>query len=97
MIRAVIEQTKSDDDGNLTLKDTHDGMNSNVMQNPADPDATYREKAGEQHRGYIANVIEVADDSHNSITVDYQYEKNNYSDIQFLKDYIEQQSDNGLP
>lgn len=97
MIRAVNEQTKSDDDGNLTLKGTHDGMDSNVMQNPADPDATYREKAGEQHSGYIANVVEVADDSHNSITVDYQYEKNNYSDSQFLKDYIEQQSDNGLP
>ena len=32
---------------------------------------------------------------HNRITVDYQYEKNNYSDSQFLKDYIEQQPDDG--
>lgn len=70
-------------------------MDSNVLQNPADPDATYRKKAGEEHRGYIANVVEVADDAHNSITVDYQYEKNTYSDSQFLKDYIEQQPDNG--
>ena len=30
-------------------------------------------------------VVEVADDNHNSITVDYQYEKNTYSDSQFLK------------
>lgn len=35
------------------------------------------------------------DDDHNSITIDYQYERNNYSDSQFLKDYIEQQPDNG--
>jgi hypothetical protein len=35
------------------------------------------------------------DNDHNSITVDYQYEKNTYSDSQFLKDYIEQQPDDG--
>lgn len=95
LIRAISEQTKSDDDGNLMLKGVHDGMDSNVMQNPTDPDATYRKKAGTEYRGYIANVVEVADDDHNSITVDYQYEKNTYSDSQFLKNYIEQQPDDG--
>lgn len=95
LIRAISEQTKSDDDGNLTLKGAHDGMDSKVMQNPADPDATYRKKAGTEYRGYIAKVVEVADDNHNSITVDYQYEKNTYSDSQFLKDYIEQQPEDG--
>lgn len=93
LIRAIREQAKSDADGKLALKGAHDGMDSNVLQNPADPDATYRKKAGEEHRGYIANVVEVADDAHNSITVNYQYEKNTYSDSQFLKDYIEQQPD----
>ena len=95
LIRAINEQTKSDAAGKLALKGAHDGMDSNVLQNPADPDAAYRKKAGEEHRGYIANVVEVADDDHNSITVNYQYEKNTYSDSQFLKDYIEQQPDDG--
>lgn len=95
LIRAIREQTTSDADGNLTLKGAHDGMDSSVLQNPADPDATYRKKAGKEYRGYIANVVEAADDNHNSITIDYQYERNNYSDSQFLKDYIEQQPDNG--
>ena len=95
LFRAISEQTKSDDNGNLTLKGADDGMDSNVLQNPADPDATYRKKAGTEYRGYIANVVEVADNDHNSITVDYQYEKNTYSDSQFLKDYIEQQPDDG--
>ena len=54
----------------------------------SDLDATYRKKAGEEHRGYIANVVEVADNGHNSITVNYQCEKNTYSDSQFFKDYI---------
>lgn len=95
MIRVISEQTKSDADGNLTLKGAHDGMDSNVLQNPVDPDATYRKKAGKEYRGYTANVVEAADDNHNSIVTDYQYERNNYSDSQFLKDYIEQQPDNG--
>ena len=93
LFRAISEQTKSDDNGNLTLKGADDGMDSNVLQNPADPDATYRKKAGTEYRGYIANVVEVADNDHNSITVDYQYEKNTYSDRQFFKDYMEQQSE----
>ena len=33
-------------------------MNSSILQNPADPEATYREKAGKQYRGYAANVTE---------------------------------------
>lgn len=42
LIRAIKEQTKSDANGNLTLKGKHDGMDSNTMQNSADPDATCR-------------------------------------------------------
>ena len=43
--RAILEQTKVDDDGNRTPKGKGDGMNSSVLQNPSDPDATYREKS----------------------------------------------------
>lgn len=94
LLRALREQTKTGDDGKTILKGKDDGMDSTVMQNPADPDATYRSKAGKEHRGYVANVVEVADDHHNSITIDYQYEKNNYSDSQFLKDYVERKPEN---
>lgn len=44
LIRAINEQTKSDADGKRVLKGTNEGMDSNVLQNPADPDATYRKK-----------------------------------------------------
>lgn len=33
-------------------------MNSSALQNPSDPDATYRNKAGKQYRGYSANIEE---------------------------------------
>ncbi len=33
-------------------------MDSSPLQNPADPDATFRKKAGKDHRGYAANITE---------------------------------------
>ena len=60
-------------------------MNGSILQNPSDPDATYREKAGRQHRGYVANVTEASGEE-GSIITDYQYEQNTYSDSQFMKE-----------
>lgn len=63
-------------------------QDSSVLQNPSDPDATFREKAGKQHRGYVANVDEAVG-KNGSVVLDYQLEQNNYSDSQFLKDSLE--------
>ena len=46
-------------------------------ENPADPDATYRVKAGKEHRGYAANVVEAVDQT-GCVIVDYQYEVNKH-------------------
>ena len=50
LLRAVEEQTKDDGNGRI-LKGKDDRMDSRTLQNPSDPDATYRIKAGKQHRG----------------------------------------------
>lgn len=63
-------------------------MGSDVLQNPADPDATYREKAGKKHHGYAANLTETVDEK-GSIVTDYQYDTNNRSDSSFIKESIE--------
>lgn len=58
LVRAFSEQVSREDD-KLRLKTKKDGgMNSSILQNPADPEATYREKAGKQYRSYAANVTE---------------------------------------
>ena len=93
LIRVIGEQTLKNDDGSLRLKSKSEGMDSNVLQNPADPDATFRAKAGKENRGYVANVVEESNGEH-SITTDYQFEKNTYSDSQFVKDYIDRQEIN---
>lgn len=89
LLRALKEQAVEQKDGSYRLRTKEDGgMDSSILQNPADPDATYREKAGKEHRGYVANVTE-ASGKNGSIVTDYQYEENTYSDSQFLKDAIE--------
>ncbi|MEG0049239.1 MAG: hypothetical protein RR865_08750 [Clostridia bacterium] len=41
------------------LKTKEDGtMNSSALQNPLDPDTTYRNKGGKSHHGYVANFEE---------------------------------------
>lgn len=88
LIRVLKEQTIVDESGNRRLKTKEDGkMHSQILQNPSDPDATYREKAGKQNRGYTANIIETVGDT-GSIVTEYQYDKNIHSDSQFLKDAI---------
>ena len=89
LVRVINEQTTKSDDGSLTLKDKKDKtMDSTILQNPADPDATYRFKSGKHHHGYVANLVEDVDDRA-SIISDYDYQTNIYSDSQFIKDSME--------
>jgi hypothetical protein len=60
-------------------------MNSSFLQNPSDPEATYRVKAGKSYHGYVVNLEESAG-KNGSVVTDYQYEQNVYSDSQFLQD-----------
>lgn len=64
-------------------------MNADILQNPSDPEATYREKAGKDHRGYVANFVEEKGENGSLIT-NYQLEQNTYSDSQFMQDYLEE-------
>lgn len=89
LLRVLKEQAVQREDGTYRLRTKEDGgMDAAILQNPADPDATYREKAGKQHRGYVANVIE-ASGKNGSIIEDYQYEQNTHSDSQFLKETLD--------
>lgn len=89
LVRVVGEQTTEDENGSLALKDKNDKtMGSTILQNPADPDATYRFKSGKQHHGYVANFTEDVGEN-SSIISDYDYQANTYSDSQFLKDTVE--------
>jgi hypothetical protein len=40
---------------------TGDELNAKTLQSPDDPDATFRNKGGEHHVGYVANITETCD------------------------------------
>jgi len=65
------------------------------LQNPTDPDATYRKKGKKKHIGYTANIIEKFDDN-NRIIKSYDLQKNIYSDHKFAKDTIKRLEDTTL-
>ena len=88
LLRAIEEQTKKTDKGTRIPKDKKDDMGSDILQNPADPEATFRVKAGKQHRGYSANITETVD-AQGSVVTDYQYDSNTRSDASFIREYID--------
>lgn len=88
LTRVLDEQTVKQEDGTYRLRQKGEGMHADCLQNPADPDATYREKSGKQNRGYVANVVEESGEN-GSIVTDYQYEQNTHSDSDFAKETID--------
>ena len=88
-VRCLSEQTVVEN-GTRRLRTKEDGgMNSSMMQNPSDPEATFRRKAGKEHRGYTAN-LEESIGKNGSVVTDYQYDQNNHSDSQFFQEHLEQ-------
>ena len=92
MLKTVLTQQTVEENGKLRLRTKEEGL-SGLIQNPYDPEATYRQKAGKGHVGYAANVMEdVSVDADGkaagSIITDYQVEQNTYSDPQFMKDAV---------
>lgn len=88
LIRLLKEQTILDDDGTRRLRDKKEKEEpSKALMNPADPEATFRKKAGRKHIGYTGNIVETVGEN-GSIITDYAYEQNIYSDNQFLNDYL---------
>lgn len=83
-----MREIKNDGKGNRVPKTKGDGMTSDIVQNPSDPEATYKSKAGKSHNGYCTNLVE-AIDKKGSVIVDYQYDVNTRSDASFIKEYLE--------
>ena len=88
LLRVLREQAKQAEDGKMIPKENSE-ITSGSLQNPSDPDATYREKAGKQHKGYVGNVIETVGENGDSLITDMDYQPNTYSDSAFCKDYLE--------
>lgn len=86
-IRCLSDQTVVENE-KRRMRTKQDGMmNSSALQNPSDPDATYRNKTGKQYRGYSANIEETVG-KNGSVVTKYQYDKNTHTDSQFLHESL---------
>ena len=88
-VRCLAEQTVVENEKRRLRTKEDGGMKSTMMQNPPDPEATFRKKAGKEHRGYVANLEESVG-TNGSVITEYQYEQNNHSDSQFIRKHLEQ-------
>ena len=88
-VRCLSDQTVIENE-RRRLRTKEDGtMNSSALQNPSDPDATYRNKSGKHYRGYAANIEETVG-RNGSVVTDYQFDKNTHTDSHFLKEALSQ-------
>jgi len=64
---------------------TGDQLSASSLQSPDDLEATYREKAGRSHQGYVANLTETCDpDNSLQLITKVQVEPNNTDDARML-------------
>ena len=96
LTRVLNEQTDTDEDGNLIPKKNAD-ISTDSVQNPSDPDATYREKAGRQNKGYVGNVVETIGENGDSLITDFEVDKNTHSDSAFCQEYLEKRDETSEP
>lgn len=87
--RCISEQTVLDNETRRLCTKDDKQLHSQVLQNPSDPEATFRTKAGINHVGYVANLEETVG-SNGSIVTDYQYTQNIHSDSTFFKERLEE-------
>ena len=81
--RVIQEQTEVNKEGKIVPADKMN-ISPSSLQNPSDPDATYRYKSGKANKGYAANIVETTD-GENSIITSYDYDVNSRSDSEFCK------------
>jgi hypothetical protein len=85
--RVLAEQTEKNAQGKSVSKDKKQ-ISPSSLQNPSDPDATYRSKAGKDNKGYVGNLVETFDEK-GAIITSYDYRENSHSDNSFCKEIIE--------
>lgn len=88
LIRLLEEQL---DDNTSTPKDSKK-IKPTSLQNPSDPEATYRNKYG-NNIGYVGNVVEEIHENGEAYITDYDLKQNVYSDTSFMEDYINNKAD----
>lgn len=86
--RLLSEQCVHTENGTFVPKEGKE-IAPNSLQNPSDPDATYRNKAGKDHIGYSLNLVEVHDQETGAgLILSHSYQPNSHSDAEYGETFI---------
>jgi hypothetical protein len=84
LARLIEEQTKDSGDG--TIPRNNSEISADSLQNPSEPDATYRKKGTKRSTGYVMNIIEARDEEKKmSMIVHHDLQPNVVSDVELGK------------
>lgn len=92
LVRVKGEQGRESGEGQTVPKEKQE-IRADSMQNPSDPDATYRKKADKEYKGYTANIVETVGEHGDSLITEVSFEANTHSDSAFCKEYLESRPD----
>lgn len=98
LIRRVLEeQYKREAEGVLHLRPGKE-IDTESLQSPHDPEATYRVKGGREYRGgYVVNVSETADDENPvQLITDVQVEPNQTDDAELMEQSLDDQAERDI-
>lgn len=88
--RVYDEQYEVDGEGNIRLRDKA-MISSRSVQNPNDPDATYRSKGKQKIKGYSTNITEICDEvGKPSLITDVQVKDATAADNSYLQDAVKE-------
>jgi hypothetical protein len=93
--RLLEDQSLLDSSGKRIAKNKHT-IAPDSLQNPSDPEATYRKKAGNGYIGFTANVVQTFNTEGAAVITDYSFEQNRHSDSDFSKEAIENIAESGI-
>ena len=86
--RVFSEQYLVGEDGKVTLRDKKT-VSANSVQNPNDPEASYRDKHDQKVQGYVSNFTETVEEDKPSIITSVQVETATFADCHFVEEAVE--------
>jgi len=88
MLERVFSEHYSLEEHDVLVK-TGEELSASSLQSPDDMEASYREKAGRSHRGYVANITETCDPENSvQLITKVQVEPNNTDDARMLAEAL---------
>ena len=76
-------------DGKAVLRDKKKEVKADSLQNPNDPNATYRAKNDQKVQGYVTNITETVEEGKPDIITSVQVETAVFADCHFLQEAVE--------